>query len=342
MKILYLSCHSVLEYNEVKMFHEMGHEVFPAGGYIDPEVPHVKIRPPIMGMKVDQDLKTMYYDICNKHPGFDGRNFLTKEFVDKFDAIVIMHLPDWIKNNWENLKHKPVIWRTIGQSVASTEFSMKQFRDAGMKIVRYSPMERNIPGFIGEDVMIRFPEDPNEYTGWRGENKRVITFAQNMKARDHACNFTFMDEVTKPFPRHLYGPGNEGLAWSTGEITTEHLREELKANRVYFYTGTHPASYTLNFIESFMTGTPIVAIGSSRGNASYFPGHNLYEIPNFISNGINGFYSDSLPELQDFIKQLLDNNELAKNISCNARQTALNLFDIAKIKLEWKTFLGSL
>jgi hypothetical protein len=30
----------------------------------------------------------------------------------------------------------------------------------GLEIVRYSPMERNIPGYIGEDALIRFYKDP--------------------------------------------------------------------------------------------------------------------------------------------------------------------------------------
>ena len=37
MKILYLPCHSVHEYDEVRMFHEMGHEIFSPGAYFNPQ-----------------------------------------------------------------------------------------------------------------------------------------------------------------------------------------------------------------------------------------------------------------------------------------------------------------
>lgn len=342
MKILHLGCHSILEYDELRMFNEMGYEVFPAGAYITPDQPHDKMRPPIYNMKVDNDLKQMYYNICESHPGQDGRNFITKEFADQFDVIMIMHLPDWIKNNWSAIQHKPVIWRTIGQSVHSTEMNMLSYRKHGMKIVRYSPMERNIPGFIGEDAMIRFAKYSEDYGNWQGDNLRIINFTQNMKARNDACNYTFFEEVTRPFARHLYGPGNEGQEWTSGAISPQQMQEELKANRIYFYTGTHPASYTLNFIEAFMTGIPICAIGDSRGNPWYFPGHYLYEIPKFIANGINGFYSDSISELQDYIKQLLTNDKLAKEISDMARKTALNLFDVNRIKSQWESYFKSL
>ena len=34
MKILYLSCHSILEYDEVKLLTGMGHYVFSPGAYV--------------------------------------------------------------------------------------------------------------------------------------------------------------------------------------------------------------------------------------------------------------------------------------------------------------------
>jgi glycosyltransferase involved in cell wall biosynthesis len=51
---------------------------------------------------------------------------------------------------------------------------------------------------------------------------------------------------------------------------------------------------------------------------------------------------DSISELQDYIKQLLTNDKLAKEISDMARKTALNLFDVQKIKPQWDTFFKSL
>ena len=45
MKILYLSCHLVLEYDELRILTELGHDVTVIGGYIDPRNPHVDTRP---------------------------------------------------------------------------------------------------------------------------------------------------------------------------------------------------------------------------------------------------------------------------------------------------------
>lgn len=340
-KILYLSCHSILEFDEVSLFHQLGHEVFSPGAYVEPANPgDPTMRPAIPGLVYNPDIVNSWHqDISGKHPSEDGKDHLTKEFVDKFDIVIVMHLPRWIHNNWEAIKHKRVIWRTIGQSITSVEEGLKKYRDEGMEIVRYSPMETTIPGFIGQDAMIRFYKDPDIYKGWTGHNKRVITFAQSMRQRGPACNFPIFEQATKSLPRHLFGPGNEGLDWSTGKVTFERQLSELKENRVYFYTGTHPASYTLNFMEAWMTGIPIVAIGPKHGNANYFHNHNLYEIPNLIVNGYNGYYSDDPAQLRRLIGDLLTNDELAEAISVNGRQSAIHHFGKDMIREAWRNYL---
>jgi hypothetical protein len=340
MRILYLSCHSILEFEEVKMLHELGHEVFSPGAYVEPANPgDASLRPDIPGLVYDPDILEQFHAIGARHPGKDAKDHLTKEFVDNFDCVIVMHIPRWISKNWHAIKHKRVIWRTIGQSLQHTENSLAPYRASGLEIVRYSPREERIPGYIGSDALIRFYKDPDDYGDWNGEKKRVITFAQHMKDRGPACNFQFFEEVTSPFERHLFGPGNENVGdWGTGKVPYERLKQEMRDNRVYFYTGTHPASYTLNFMEAWMTGTPIVAIGPKHGNASYFPGHDLYEIPDLLTPG-TGFISDNPDALRAWIKELMDNDGLAKSISEKAREKAISVFGKDKIYGQWKEFL---
>jgi len=342
MKLLYLSCHSILEYDEVKLFHEMGHEIFSPGAYVEPANPgDASLRPSIPGLEYDPDILAQWHRLAGEHPGEDAKNYLTKEFVDNFDCVIVMHMPQWVLQNWEAIKHKRVIWRTIGQSIAKTERQMMAPRNAGMEIVRYSPREVTIPGYVGEDAMIRFYKDEDELQGWTGESKRVISLAQHMKDRDQACNFSFFDDVTRPFARHLFGPGNEGIGdWTSGKISYEQLVTELRVNRVYFYTGTHPASYTLNFIEAWMTGIPIVALGAEHGNASYFLNHDLYEVSDLIENHLNGFVSDNIVELRKSIQILLSHDEIANFVSANGRKSAIKLFGKSVAKAAWKAYLG--
>jgi hypothetical protein len=339
MKILYLSCHSILEMEEVSMFHGLGYDVLSVGSYLDPDNSQDDMRPPIPGFHPDRELIDKYHALGAEHEGEDARLHLTKEFVDNFDVIIVMHIPEWITANWEQIKHKRVIWRTIGQSVSALEASLTHCKAEGLEVVRYSPMEANIPGFIGQDGLIRFYKDPDLYKDWRGTQKKVMTLAQSMKERDSACNYTFFEEVTRPFPRTLYGVNSEDLSFGAGKIPFHELLDAMRNNRVYFYTGTHPASYTLNFIEAWMTGIPIVAIGAEKGNAHYFPGHDLYEIPHLIENGVNGFISNDADALAEYISQLLVDDALASVISINGRNSAISHFGKEMISLAWKEYL---
>jgi len=341
MKLLYLSCHEILEFDEVRLFHELGHNVFSPGAYVEPRNRGDNhLRPDIPDPTYDPEDVEAWHALGR--PGVDNKELLTREFVDRFDVVIVMHIPDWVAKNWEAMGHKPVVWRTIGQSVSSVEQRLLPYRRQGLRIVRYSPRERTIPGYIGEDALIRFYKDQDEFGGYVGEKQQVITFAQSMKQRDQACNFTLFESVTRDLPRTLYGPGNEEVDFSGGKLSFEEMKEALQGNRVYFAAGTTPASYTLNFVEAWMTAIPVVAIGPQYGNASHFPDHNLYEVPDFIRSGVNGYCSDDHKQLRQWCIDLLQDHNLARQIGEEGRKSAIEIFNKRRIKEEWKLFLKSL
>ena len=340
MRILYLSCHEILEHDELILFHELGYELFSPGAYVEPQNRgDLGLRPNIPGLVYNPDVVQQYHRIGAQFPGEDGKRHLTKEFVDNFDAVIIMHIPDWIEVNWEVMKHKRVIWRTIGQSVASVEQKMSPYKNQGLQIVRYSPRETNIPNFAGMDGLIRFYKDPDIYQGWTGEIAQVINFSQSMQQRGNHCNYALFEQVTRPFPRKLFGPENNQPGFGMGKISWQDQIRELQKARAYFYAGTHPASYTLNFIESWMCGVPVVAVGPQYGNADVWRNHNLYEIQDLIQNGVNGFVSDDPATLSNYIQQLLSDEALARRISAAGRAEAIRHFNKDMIRAAWKAFL---
>ncbi len=342
MKLLYLSCHSVLEYDEVRLFNEIGIDVFSPGAYIDPtKGAGDDMRPVIPGLEYDPDDVAAFHALGR--PGIDNKELLTKDFVDRFDAVMIMHVPRWIIKNWPVIKHKTVIWRTIGQSISHQEAMLTPFRKQGLKIVRYSPQEETIPGYLGADTLIRFYKDPDDYGPWNGQDKKVVTFCQSMKERGPACSFDVFEQATRPFNRALFGPGNEGTAsFAHGKVPFDKLKEEMRNSRVYFYTGTHPASYTLNFMEAWMTGCPVVAVGPKWGNASYFPGHDLYEVPGLITNGVDGFVSDNVEELTEYCAALMNDYDFAQTVSVAARNSAKKYFSRDIVMSNWTEFFKTL
>lgn len=332
MNILYLSCHSILEYDELKLFEDLGYDYFSIGAYINPQQPHDIKRPALKGK---------YHEHLASVSMVHNQNNLHQEQVDWADVIIVMHIPDWIEKNWDLLKKsgKRVIWRTIGQSVSSVEERLRKYREDGLEVVRYSPYESRVPGYIGADTVIRFYKDPKEFGPWDRQTDEVINFSQSMKSRGEFCNFDTFEQATRGLNAHVYGPNNDDAGELNGGMPSfDGLIEKMKQSAVYFYTGTWPASYTLNFIEAFMSGIPIVAIGNQRGNSPIF-GQATYEVGDLLQNGLYGYVSDDPDQLRIYIDQLLADEKMAQELSRRAREKAIELFGMDIIKKQWKEYL---
>jgi hypothetical protein len=331
MKILYLSCHSILEYDEIKLLDSIGHEVFSHGTYADPSKVDDPKRP-TLNIPSFPDLieKAKIGPKENLHP----------DLVDWADCIISMHNVDWLSNNWSKFKGKRVIWRSIGQSTSDIETLLWPLRRDGLQIIRYSPREKTIPGFVGEDVMIRFYKDPDEFKGYTGEKAEIITVAQSFQQRFEYTNWDIFNKIVVGLPARVYGPHNEGTGHLNGGCPDyEGLKNVLRTNRAFFYTGTYPAAYTLGFIEAFMTGIPIIALGPFFGNSPYYLEQKTYEVCDFIKNGENGFISDDFKQLRGFCEMLLKDSNKALHVGLHGRATAIELFGLSKIKKEWEAFL---
>lgn len=336
MKILYLSCHEVLEYSELKLFTELGYECYSLGAYTQPGGSEHRKRPPL---KLPYD--PHFIELALQFP----KEHLHAEQVEGIDAVIVMHEPKMLVDNWALFKTmiakgKRIIWRSIGQSIPSVENKLRPMRTQGLEIVRYSPAEQTIEGNVGTDAVIRFYEDPDIYNGWTGSHRQVVNFTQSLKQRAEFCGYRAITELMKDLPAKVYGPGNEDLGLLSGGLLNydEQLRV-YRESRVFLYHGTYPASYTLSFIEAMMTGVPIVAVGGAWGNTDMFPNQRTYEIPAIIQDGVNGFVSDDLQYLRRQIELLLRDQQRAKVISTFGRATAIELFGKAKIKAQWKNYL---
>lgn len=337
-KCLYVSCHETLEWSELTLFSEFEDmEWFSIGAYTYPEGHPTLKRPGIPKLTFNQELA----DWSRKFPTTD----IPQEFIDQFDIIYIMHDPQVIALNWEKMKHKTVVWRTIGQSTPHVENMIRRFKYEGLKIVRMSPMENNIIGFIGGDALIRFHNDLEENALWTGNEKRAINITQSLLGRRQFCHYDSIMQVGEGFPFLVYGSGNTDLGGlNGGELSYEYMKGALRDNRVFIYGGTFPSPYTLALIDALYTGIPVVALGQQLAEniVPEVDRIHYYELPDIIVNDQNGFISDNINELRDAVHNLLEDQELAKKIGQEGRKTAQRLFGREKIKQEWENFFKQL
>jgi hypothetical protein len=341
MRVLYIGSHSILEYDEVRLLAGLGHDVFSIGSYTDPTHPSDDKRPAIPGMAYHADLANLCVTQRERHAGEDMRFYIDPaksdihpDLIDWAEVIIFAAFPEaWLVPQWGKFAGKRVIWRTIGQSDSSVE----QFvaRCKGVEIVRYSPAERRafepLGFFAGEDAVIRFAKDPADWHGWTGEDRVVGNVTQDMYGRGEACGYSFWMAATLDLPARPAGPNSEALPGGIGALSYEALREYLRRIRVYLYTGTQPASYTLGLIEAMMTGTPVISVGKGQfGLPALFEGDEIA-----LTVGHDAWMT------REILTRWLDGWDELNRASTIQRRQAIELFGTKTISAQWGAYLGS-
>lgn len=343
MKILYLSCHVVLEFDELRILNQLGYDVTIIGGYIDPKNPHVDTRPPLnINSNKDRENKIHRLFNHNKNIGIpieECSNTLTKEIVDDYDVIMIMHRMDWVEKNWNIIKNKIVILRTIGQNLENNELLIKKYVQEGLKILRYSPKERELKNYSGEHGLIRFLKYKSDFKKRDIKNNYAISFGQHLYERKNWCGLSVVESVSKKVPFKLFGPGNEKFEFNGGRLSYNQQLEEYSKNSCYFYTGTFPAQYTLNFIEAMLSGIPIVSIGKNLSQKMVEP--YPFEVP-YILDEVYGYSFDDDDKISNTLNQLIIDKNLNDEVSKKQVEVGMNLFSTEKNINQWKDFLNNL
>lgn len=353
MNILTLGSHGVLEYDQVKLWSDLGYDVFSPGGYEAPHESVERMRPAIPTAPDHPDLRTACIETRERH---GDRNIewaidwakadLPQAVIDWADVVIVDCYPErWVISNWDRIRDKRVVWRTIGQSNPMQEATMRPYAAQGMQIVRYSPAERRAfepVMFAGEDALIRFSKDPADWYGWVGGDPRVLNFTQHDRTphgRDQWTNWAFWEAATEGLPTVFGGPNSEHIG-GIGAQTYDEMRALLRSCRAYLYTGTQPAPYTLGLIEAMMTGIPVVSIGPRAwGWDTLFEAHQIVWP---VVGGLVPPYADlNDPSMvRIYLQQMLGNVDQARYQSARMRQRAIDLFSPAVVGPQWIDFLG--
>jgi len=347
MNILLLTAHDIAEYDDLRMFTDIGHDVFSIGAYTDPPNTDSTLRPALDGPR-HPELAARCIEQREKHADDPTQEWiegqlhnivdwakadLHPDIIDWADVIICHHyLESWIVRQWPRIRHKRVIWRTCGQSNARLEESMAKLHDDGLQIVRYSPKEevafRRLGTWAGQDALIRFGKYPSDYGPWIGDDLVVGNVTQNMAGRGEFCGLSFWLNATQGLPVKPAGLDSEALPNGIGKLSYPKMVEYLKHIRAYLYTGTQPASYTLGLIEAMMTGVPVVSMGPESW---WIP--DLFEGPE-----ITGLSADP-PQAWAALAKILSDESYARVLSDTMRKRAIDLFGIETIAPQWQAFL---
>ncbi len=334
MRILCISVHPVLEYDEIQLFESMGHEVFSLGFYFRRAKPD-NLRGPLPETDWHFACREAFIAHGCAQVRGDVQWRVSRTFCAGFDVVLVHHNVSFIAENWEELAGSRVIWRTIGQGLHWAEDRMREYRARGVKIVRWSPEERFIERYIGADAVIRTAKNPADWGGWTGTAARVVTFNNNFRVRGEGMSFDFHQCCVAGLPFDLYGLGNGDVPDWRGVAGPEEQKALLRRHRVAFVTGTNPAPYTLGFVETWMTGIPVVHVGRQRFSAGLA---GVYEIDNLIVDGESGFLVNEVKDAAALFRTLLNDHARCAAVSAKGRAAAVATFGRAHAATKWSEF----
>lgn len=327
----------------VKLLHGLGYEVASLGGYIDPSHPHDSKRPALPDVPCHEVVKTAVDEQDTPdNLGAAQANIpdAILEWLGATGVIIFHHYLERLFGQWEHLREwraagGRVIWRTVGQSTTDNEVRAVPFREEGLEIVRYSPKEHGIPGFAGEDALIRFYKEPDEWCDWAGTGEFVANITQSLLRRHPWTNAEFYLQATEGLLAYPAGPESEQLPGGLGVLSYEYMQQYLRDARCYLYTGTQPASYTLGLLEALMTGVPTVSIGPEC--MTIFPyGPDLFEGADLCKP-----FSTSDPHTaRGWLAAMLQKPEVAAQVSQHTRHRAMLEFGVEPVGKAWKAYLG--
>ncbi|TWA59485.1 hypothetical protein FBZ82_1247 [Azospirillum brasilense] len=341
LNVLYFSCHEILEYDDLRMLVDAGHNVFSIGSFMDKSSQTMDLRK----AKEEFFQKNLFEEFHKTGCSLQFKT-VTKEFCKNFDLVIINHFPILFTVNRDAFGDLPVIMRTIGQSTHLIEKEYSQFADR-VHIVRYSETERNAPGFSKTDSVIYFGKNPNDYLPWRG-GSGGLSFHNGFAARN---SISFPDvgtwqRINERTGSRLYGAWNDGILNAGGVVSPEDMGTLMQEASFYLYIYSRPPSYTLSVLEAMMAGLPILAPSAQfvvqQGCAvddAWFPAR--YEVPTFLAEGGGATYN-TLDEAIELAHTIQNDRTMAERMSKSARATAMSRFDSEKIRQQWADLISSI
>ena len=169
------------------------------------------------------------------------------------------------------------------------------------------------------DIVIPHGIDTDLFQGWNSKEKQVLSVVNHYRSREVFCGFSIWEQITKNgIPTKVIG---DNPGWTQSINDPAALVAEIAKSRVFLNTSLY-SPVPLSMLEAMAVGCPVVSTAKQ-------------EIPNIITNGVNGFISNNVQELTNYCNLLLDNQDLARKIGEAGRQTILERFNITNFVENW-------
>jgi spore maturation protein CgeB/Flp pilus assembly protein TadD len=189
-----------------------------------------------------------------------------------------------------------------------------------LRLVFISEAKRDDWGLDG--AVIEPGIDPEEYGGYRGDMPRVLRVGNEMRERDLMMGYSIQETILHGLPSTILGT-NTGVPASKPAQSFDDLREHYRSHRLFLNTTVdgREDGYNLAMLEAMATGMPVVSTANATSP---------------IVDGVNGYVSGDIDELRQRVRELLGDQEKARQLGDKARRTVRELFNINEFVQRWR------
>ncbi len=155
---------------------------------------------------------------------------------------------------------------------------------------------------------------------YTGELEKGLVVVNGLRSRGRRLGADVFARIRQEIPLDLVGMGSEELD-GLGEIPHHQLPAFASRYRFFF----NPIRYTslgLAVCEAMMVGLPIIGLATT-------------EMTTVVENGVSGYVDTNLENLILRMRQLLNNQNHAQNLSQGALETAQKRFNIQRFSNNW-------
>ena len=136
--------------------------------------------------------------------------------------------------------------------------------------------------------------------------------------RDWCCGYNVWKEATAGIPIKAIGD-TPGLSQPASSL--EDLRDNYSSCGLFVNTSTY-SPIPMSLLEAMSCGCAVVSTATCA-------------IPEIIENGVNGFVTNNISEMKEYISAILKDEKLRDSLGKEARKTILNKFSIKRFADEW-------